>query len=197
MLPAQPGLGPWAHLHLHIPLWVQPVGASTCLGLQVREGEITPELPDPGFSSQADSVQLRLAVAGGAPTGASTWRWPHDHTRGRMQSAQCHTPSREAHQSYRCVWPWSQHHRSLSHTDPARLPVTVTHRHALSLRALTQPGTHCHTGIQPDTHAVIHRHTETYAFSCSLGWKGTPGATVSILLPLDMITSLGPDRGGF
>ena len=114
-----------------------------------------------------------------------------------MQSAQCHTPSHEAHLSYRCVWPWSQHRRSLSHTDPARFAVTVTRRHALSLRALTQPGIHCHTGTQPQTCAVIHRHTETYAFFCSLGWKGTPGATVSILLPLDTTTSLGPDRGGF
>lgn len=74
MLPPQPGLGPFGHCpptQLRVPLQVQPVGASTCLGLQGREGEISPELPDPGSSPGADSVRLGLVAAGGAPSGAS------------------------------------------------------------------------------------------------------------------------------
>lgn len=67
--------------------------------------------------------------------------------------------------------------------DTARLLLTVTHRYTPSLRALAQPGTLCHKGT--DTPILL-----------LLDWKGTPEATVAILLPPDTITSLGPDRGG-
>ena len=61
---------------------------------------------------------------------------------------------------YRRLRPWSQRHHALSHTDAAKLLVTAAHRHTLSLRALTQPGTHRHVGTQPQICTVTHRHTE-------------------------------------
>lgn len=73
---------------------------------------------------------------------------------------------------YRRLQPWSQHRHSLSHTDAAKLLVTAAHRHTLSLRALTQPGTHCHTGTQLQTCTVIHRHTETTHSSAPWAGRG-------------------------
>lgn len=77
---------------------------------QGREGEeLSPELPDPGSSPRADSVELVLAVVGGAPTGARRW--------GQLYPS-CTITQGEGHKvhkvtcrharlilPYRCMWP--------------------------------------------------------------------------------------------
>lgn len=74
MLPPQPGLGPFGHRpppNFAFLCRSNQLGLALAWGFMGREGEISPELPDPGSSPGADSVRLGLVAAGGAPSGAS------------------------------------------------------------------------------------------------------------------------------
>lgn len=147
---------------LRLPLWVQPVGASARLGLQGREGkELRPGLPS-----------WPLIRADSGHRGCSQWEGPHQGERARAAAPEPHrgaTPSHErqdAESTMPCHHarpdgpagacgqvPGTRHH---SPSGTARLcsrRPPFTHRRKGWLRALTRPGT------QPQTHAVLQRHT--------------------------------------
>lgn len=106
--PTCQGWGP-GHTPLHILSRSNRLGLLLAWG-QGREGEeLSPELPDPGSSPRADSVELVLAVVGGAPTGARRW--------GQLYPS-CTITQGEGHKvhkvtcrharlilPYRCMWP--------------------------------------------------------------------------------------------
>lgn len=96
---------------------------------------------------------------GGVSIGVSMWGWlypSHTITGGQDSKStlphfitQCsHCPTDACGHSPRHAPSFMSYEHSL---------VTVKHRKALSLRALTQPGTCCHIGIQPQTCTVIHK----------------------------------------
>lgn len=112
---------------------------------------------------------------------------PQDHTGGMTQSTQCHMPSRKARPSYT--------------TDDCGLGLNaIMHCHTRmqpSSWSQLHTGTHYHSEhLHSQAHTVTWAHSHRYALSHT-DTQRTPEVMVSILLPLDTTTSLGPDRCGF
>lgn len=160
-----------------IPLWVQLVGASACLGLQNKKGRSSVlgfQTPGshPGRLSGAGWQQwegTRVSERMGA-----TVPEPHNHERAghTVHTATRHHTRLTVLQMHVASIPGT-HHYSLSHTNSAQSwPPTVMHRHAPSLRALTQPGTCCHAQAHSPRRAPSHaRHTHGH-FQSSTPWPG-------------------------
>lgn len=165
-----PRLGPWHPLPLCLPLWVQPVGASAHLGLQVREGkEPRPELPDPGPSPGLTQRS----------SGCSEWEGPRVESeqeraatpsrtvtvvQGRTQVHDAVSP-REALTTLRRHGPYSRHTASLpirqKPSDGSLATSCRARAQTMAQSTDTAGHTQPHPGLWPQARMVTHRDAHT------------------------------------
>lgn len=216
-MPGQEGL--WEPRRWSLPALLAEVGAlahapfvffsgSDRLGLGLAWGFRVGRARSSGLSFQilaphrADSVELGLLGAGGAPSGASMrGRPPLSHTSlgvGHKSTMPHHHARLRPRCS--CTWPYSQAHTTThSLTNTARLPVTAAscrpNDHSEQLHSGAHVVTPRHTAT--DTRCHTQRHTQARPAFCSLGWKGTLEPIVSILLSPDRCVSLAQTGAPF